>query len=122
MYRIKVIRTFAAAHHLRNYNGKCENTHGHNYRVEVEVEADRLDGAGLAVDFGVVKARLDEVLDYLDHCDLNALPEFTERNPSAENIARVVYEKLKGAFSGEGTRLAAVSVWESDTSCATYTP
>ena len=122
MYKIKVVKAFAAAHHLRGYKGRCENPHGHNYRVEVELEAEMLGPDGLAVDFGEVKARLDEVLERLDHTDLNVLPEFSDKNPSAENIARLIFEKLEGAFDGGRARISSVMVWESDTSCATYLP
>ena len=88
--------------------------------MEVEVEAADVDSAGLAVDFGVLKKELDAVLEMLDHRDLNTLDEFSHRNPSAENIARTIFDRLRTPADGLGVRLVAVSVWESDDSCATY--
>ena len=120
MYELKIITDFSAAHRLENFYGKCESLHGHNWKVEVFLLGDRLDDAGLIKDFGVVKAKAREVLAELDHKYLNDLPVFRQQNPSSENLARYLYERLGKALNGEGVRISRVSVWESDTSCASY--
>jgi 6-pyruvoyltetrahydropterin/6-carboxytetrahydropterin synthase len=120
MYEVKIVTQFSAAHRLENFYGKCEALHGHNWKVEVFLTGDRLDGAGLLRDFGVVKARTREVLEELDHKFLNELPAFQNQNPSSENMARHLYERLGALLNGDGVRVSRVSVWESDTSCASY--
>ncbi len=122
MYELKVISRFAGAHNLRNFYGKCENLHGHNWTVEAYVVADRLDEAELAMDFGVIKKHLNEVLDLLDHQYLNDLEFFKEHNPSSENIARFIFDNLAPRLNSGAARLSKVSAWESETSCATYCP
>ena len=120
MYELKIVTDFSAAHRLENFYGKCEALHGHNWKVEVFLLGDRLDEAGLIKDFGVVKAKAREVLAELDHKYLNELPVFRQQNPSSENLARYLYERLGSVINGEGVRVSRVSVWESDTSCASY--
>ena len=120
MFFIKIITDFSAAHRLENFYGKCESLHGHNWKVEVFLLGDRLDEAGLVKDFGVVKAKAREVLAELDHKYLNELPVFRQQNPSSENLARYLFERLGAALNGEGVRVSRVSVWESETSCASY--
>jgi len=120
MYELKIITDFSAAHRLENFNGKCEALHGHNWKVEVFLLGDRLDAAGLVQDFGVVKARAWEVLGELDHRYLNELPAFQNQNPSSENLARYLFGRLGEVLNGDGLRVSRVSVWESDTSCASY--
>lgn len=120
MYEIKIITQFAAAHRLENFYGKCEALHGHNWKVEVSLVGDRLDNAGLLMDFGQVKARTQELLEEFDHKYLNELPAFREQNPSSENLARYVFERLAATINRDGVRIHRVSVWESDTSCASY--
>ncbi|MGH9861905.1 MAG: 6-carboxytetrahydropterin synthase QueD [Candidatus Acidiferrales bacterium] len=124
MFQVAVEETFAAGHALRNYKGKCENVHGHNYKVRVVVVGDHLDAAGLLVDFVELRGRLAEVIRSLDHQFLNDLPPFTEINPSAENIARYFYQELSRrlAASSNGARLREVTVFESDTTSATFSP
>jgi 6-pyruvoyltetrahydropterin/6-carboxytetrahydropterin synthase len=119
VYELKVRRSFAAAHQLRGYAGKCESLHGHNYIVEVTVRADRLNDIGLAVDFKDIKTALDALLDRFDHSYLNDLEPFTRDNPSAENIAAAIYRALKPVVPAPAA-IAAVTVWESDDSAATY--
>ena len=125
MYELKVVSRFAAAHNLRNFYGKCEDLHGHNWLVEVYVTSHELDEAELVMDFGVIKKHLAEVLDLLDHKHLNEIEFFKSRNPSSENIARFIYEglapKIEQAAKGS-VRLSKVSAWESENSCATYAP
>jgi 6-pyruvoyltetrahydropterin/6-carboxytetrahydropterin synthase len=120
MYELKIITQFAAAHRLENFYGKCEALHGHNWKVEVFLRGAELDRAGLLLDFGVVKARTREVLEEFDHKYLNELEAFRDRNPSSENLARYLFERLGTVLNGDGVRVLRVNVWESDTSCAAY--
>ena len=120
MYELKIITQFAAAHRLENFNGKCEALHGHNWKVEVFLVGEQLDEAGLLVDFGVIKARTNALLEEIDHKYLNELEAFREQNPSSENLARYLFERLSTALSRDGVRVSRVNVWESDTSCASY--
>lgn len=120
MYELKIVTNFSAAHRLENFYGKCESLHGHNWKVEVFLLGNRLDDAGLVKDFGVVKAKAREVLAELDHAYLNELPAFTQQNPSSENLARYLFERLGAVLNGDRVRVSRVSVWESDTSCASY--
>lgn len=120
MYELKVVSRFAAAHHLRNFYGKCEDLHGHNWKVEVYVTSDKLDDAELVMDFGLIKKHLAEVLDELDHKYLNETGFFKTHNPSSENIARFIFERLAPKIDQGSARLARVSAWESETSAATY--
>jgi 6-pyruvoyltetrahydropterin/6-carboxytetrahydropterin synthase len=120
MYEIKIITSFSAAHRLENFYGKCEALHGHNWKVEVFLQGERLDEAGLLRDFGVVKARTRELLEEIDHKYLNELPVFSNQNPSSENLARFLFQRLAAALNRDGVKVSRVSVWESDTSCASY--
>ena len=126
MFEISVQETFAAGHALRGYRGKCENVHGHNYRVLVTIEGEELNSIGLLVDFVDVKRVLHAAVERLDHQFLNEVPPFDVQNPSAENMAKYFYEELsKGLASHEPAapvRVAAVKLWETDTSTATYRP
>lgn len=120
MYEIKIITSFSAAHRLENFYGKCESLHGHNWKVEVFLAGDKLDEVGLLQDFGVVKARTRELLEEVDHKYLNELPAFSHQNPSSENLARHLYERLGAVLNRDGVKVSRVSVWESDSSCASY--
>ena len=120
MYEVSVRRHFDAAHALRGYKGKCENMHGHRYEVVASFSRRELDQIGLAMDFGVIKAALDAILDELDHHCLNDLPMFAEMNPSSENLARFIYERLDGRLPGQG--LNEVTVFESPDAWVRYTP
>jgi 6-pyruvoyltetrahydropterin/6-carboxytetrahydropterin synthase len=123
MFEVSVEQTFAAGHALRNYKGKCENVHGHNYRVQITVQGDQLDSTGLLVDFLDVKGLIGGVVDYLDHQFINDLPPFDELNPSAENIAKYFYDRVSGGLKNEvPVRVSEVKVWETDTSSAVYRP
>lgn len=122
MFELRVTLKFAAGHHLRQFHGKCENPHGHNYRVDLYVEGNRTDAEGLVIDFAELKKKGGKVLEKFDHVDLNELPEFTRINPTTENIAVVLYRALAGELDSDNTRLIAVRVWESDDSCCTYRP
>lgn len=119
-WRLTVTQDFSASHQLRNYGGKCENMHGHNFGVEVVVEGDRLDDkVEYLVDFKELKRRTKAVLDRLDHHHINEVPPFTEINPSSENLAMFLYRELKDNMP-ENVTLSEVSVSEKDSSKATY--
>lgn len=120
MYELSIETAFASAHQLRGYQGKCEALHGHNWKVQVHVTAERLNEIDIALDFHDLKRMTNEVVSQLDHVCLNELFPFTERNPSSENIARWIYDSLKKKLADYEVRLSAVTVWESDTASATY--
>jgi 6-pyruvoyltetrahydropterin/6-carboxytetrahydropterin synthase len=123
MFEITIEETFAAGHALRNYRGKCENVHGHNYRCQVTVEGEQLDGIGLLVDFVELKRVVHSVLDRMDHQWLNDWPPFDKLNPSAENMAKFIYDEVaSGLGTRPGVRVAHVKLWETDTSSAVYRP
>ena len=111
---------FSSAHRLRNYHGKCENLHGHNWRVRLFVTRAGLDDTGFVMDFKVLDAVLKEIMEILDHKDLNSLKEFETINPTAENIAILVFKlaEEKIAHLDEAVKVSKVCVWESDKSCA----
>jgi 6-pyruvoyltetrahydropterin/6-carboxytetrahydropterin synthase len=121
MYQVSVEGHFDAAHYLRDYGGKCENVHGHRFKVGVSLKAAKLNEIGLAYDFVELKRHLNEVLARFDHISLNEVPPFDKINPSSENIAVTIYDELKGRFSG-GVTLSSVEVWESPESRVTYSP
>ena len=120
MYELIIISDFAAAHNLRQYEGECENLHGHNWKVEVTVESNALNKIGLAVDFRVLKKILEGILKKLDHKYLNEIMPFDRENPSSENIARYIFNQFKKGIKGKGIKVARVLVWESDNAAATY--
>jgi 6-pyruvoyltetrahydropterin/6-carboxytetrahydropterin synthase len=120
MYRLKVSTSFAAAHCLINYQGDCENLHGHNWKVEVAVTAEALDKAGLGVDFKLLKGEANELLKTLDHKYLNDLEPFREMSPSSENLARFIYRKLSEKLNTDNIKVDMITVWESDFACASY--
>ncbi|UCD15424.1 MAG: 6-carboxytetrahydropterin synthase QueD [Candidatus Omnitrophota bacterium] len=120
MYEIKTISYFSAAHSLRDYKGKCECLHGHNWKVEVLVSSPHLNPAGMVMDFGELRKVVGDILEELDHKYLNDLDYFKEKNPSSEEIARHIFEKLKGKISERNCRLTEVRVWETQNSCAIY--
>jgi len=116
MYELKVESSFSAAHHLLNYEGECENQHGHNWKVEVYIKGSELDKSNLLVDFKVLKKELNQVLNLLDHKDINTLEDFKNISPSSEIISRYIYKKLKEKIK----EVYKVSVWETEKSCASY--
>ena len=121
MYELTVERDFAAAHHLRGYQGRCARPHGHNYRVQVSVVGQELNQQDLLMDFGQLKATCDEVIAELDHTDLNQHPVFVDANPSTENLAQYIFTQVAARLNQSPVQVAAVSVWESDTARVTYT-
>jgi len=132
MYNIRIESDFSSAHNLRGYKGKCEELHGHNWKVEVSIEAEKLNKAGMISDFQDLKAALNRVLEKLDHKCLNNIAYFNKVNPTSENIAQYIYKNLKLKVNpsttlridGERKRtikgLKLVTVWESHNSCASY--
>lgn len=124
MFEVSVEETFSSGHALRGYKGKCENPHGHNYRVQVTLEGPQLDHIGLLVDFTQLKAVIRAVVKRIDHQFLNDLEPFTTVNPSAENMAKYFYDEVSGKLTDlpPGARIRDVVVWETDTSMAKYHP
>jgi 6-pyruvoyltetrahydropterin/6-carboxytetrahydropterin synthase len=120
MYELMIETTFSSAHQLRGYMDKCENLHGHNWKVQVHVAAERLNEIGIAVDFHDLMRLTNEVTSSLDHAFLNNVFPFTEINPSSENIAKWIYDSLKKKINTDYINLTAITVWESDIASATY--
>ncbi|TPV92536.1 MAG: 6-carboxytetrahydropterin synthase QueD [Myxococcales bacterium FL481] len=120
IYRLKTHVDFSSAHQLRGYDGPCARLHGHNYRLEVEVEANGLDDIGLAVDFRTIREAAREHVADLDHRNLNEIPPFDELNPTAENLAMVLYRRLSATLDSERVWVAAVTISETDRSSVRY--
>jgi len=122
MFEISVDYTFAAGHALRNYKGKCENVHGHNYKVRVTVAGEKLNAAGLLMDFVELRTDIKGLVEKLDHRFLNDFPPFDKLNPSAENLAKYFCDELETQARSRGLQVHGVTVWETDTTSATYRP
>jgi 6-pyruvoyltetrahydropterin/6-carboxytetrahydropterin synthase len=123
MFEVTIEETFAAGHALRNYKGKCENVHGHNYRCQVSITGGELDSIGLLVDFVELKKTVHGVIDRMDHQWLNEFPPFDVLNPSAENMAKYIYDEVAaGLAERQGVTVGSVRLWETDTASATYRP
>ena len=122
MYRITLKDTFSSAHSLWDAQGKFEDLHGHDFKVEVDLERNELDEIGVVVDFLDVKPKLKEVLKRIDHAFLNDLPEFKGKNTSVENIARFIHDELSKQLAGKGVTVKRVTVWETEDAGATYIP
>ncbi|MFC1896749.1 6-carboxytetrahydropterin synthase QueD [Thermodesulfobacteriota bacterium] len=120
MYELKVRTRFSAAHRLTMVGQKCENLHGHNWNIEVCVAGRTLDKGGVLLDFGIIKQHLAEVIAEVDHQFLNDLEAFSQNPPSSENIARHIARRLSSAIDTPSARVARVTAWESEDSCATY--
>jgi len=120
-FEVMIERNFSSAHQLRGYKGKCENLHGHNYKIEIYARGRELNNIGLLVDFVELKDAANELVAYLDHKNLNELEPFiTEQNSSAENVARYCLEKLAGKLNDERVEIYKVRCFETPTSVATY--
>jgi 6-pyruvoyltetrahydropterin/6-carboxytetrahydropterin synthase len=120
-FEVMIERNFSSAHQLRGYKGKCENLHGHNYKIEIFAKGEELNNIGLLIDFGDLKAAADEIVKYLDHRNLNELPPFDEElNPSAENLAWYFHDYLNTRINDERVRVYKVRCYETPTSVATY--
>ena len=116
MYSIKVELSFSSAHNLREYKGKCESLHGHNWKIEATASKGKLDKAGMLLDFKYLKSQLGRILDELDHTYLNKIPYFKKINPTSEHMAKYIFTSLKSKLPD----LKSVTVWESENSAATY--
>jgi 6-pyruvoyltetrahydropterin/6-carboxytetrahydropterin synthase len=123
MFEISVEDSFAAGHALRGYRGKCENPHGHNYKVRITLTGEQLDSIGLLYDFKDLKQAMGQIVDRLDHQMLNDIEPFRRLNPSAENMAKYFYDeatrRLREITDGR-VRVKQVKIWETDTTAATY--
>ena len=120
-FEVMIERNFSSAHQLRGYKGKCENLHGHNYKIEIYARGRELNNIGLLVDFVDLKAAADEIVQYLDHRNINELPPFdVELNPSAENLARYILERVASRVGDERVQVYKVRCFETPTSIATY--
>ncbi len=123
MYELLIITSFSSAHNLRGYQGACENLHGHNWKVEVEVRSGGLDSLGMVVDFKSLKEKARGVIERLDHRYLNEVPPFDTENATAENLARHIFREISAAIGGGGfgdVRVSRVRVWESESAAASY--
>jgi 6-pyruvoyltetrahydropterin/6-carboxytetrahydropterin synthase len=120
MYEIKIITTIAAAHRLREYQGKCEAVHGHNWKVEVYVEGEEVDDIGMIIDFKTLKKKTEQILKVYDHKYLNEVAPFDKINPSSENLSRTIHEELSKKINNKYYKVSRVTVWESDDAAATY--
>ncbi len=121
MHELKIITQFAAAHQLRGIEGGCEHLHGHNWKVEVYIRGENLDENGLLLDYRDIKETTEVLMDKLDHKFLNDLEPFVTLNPSSENISRYIFESLSQKFNMDDMKVSRITVWESDSACATYT-
>ena len=121
MFEVMIERNFSSAHQLRGYRGKCENLHGHNYKIEIYARGPELNNVGLLVDFVELKDAADEIVNFLDHKNINELPPFdAELNPSAENLARFILERVAARIDDERVRVFKVRCFETPTSVATF--
>lgn len=120
LYTLKVLADFASAHTLRGYPGACSRLHGHNWKIEAEVEANTLDEIGMAIDFKDIKREVRAVAEELDHQYLNDLEPFREINPTAEHIARYFFQTLALRLNNERVRVSALTIWETDRACVRY--
>jgi len=120
MYELKVVTKFAAAHQLTMVGTKCENLHGHNWKIEVYVAGEKTDDAGVLIDFGIIKKHVREIMAMLDHKYLNELEYFQQGQPSSENIAYFVATELQKRIDNQAVNISKVTAWESDDAGATY--
>jgi len=120
MFELLIEDYFSAAHSLRFYEGKCENMHGHNWKVQVYIESDTLNKTGLVIDFKEMKQSLKKLLDIIDHTNLNELEELGGLNPTSENLSKWLYEKLTIDLGSKGVKVTKVRVWESRDAAAAY--
>ncbi|MGP8154296.1 MAG: 6-carboxytetrahydropterin synthase QueD [Smithella sp.] len=122
MYEVTIIKSFSAAHVLAEIGGKCEELHGHNFKVEVTVAADELNSNGLLIDFRFLKKVLDEIMKDIDHKHLNSLASFAGINPSVENIAKYICEKMEVKVKMATVNVVRIKIWESENASVTYIP
>ncbi|MBW1984033.1 MAG: 6-carboxytetrahydropterin synthase QueD [Deltaproteobacteria bacterium] len=120
MFELKVTSHFSAAHQLKMVAKKCENLHGHNWKIEVQITGEKLNHAGVLIDFGEIKMHISKIMEKLDHKFLNDLECFHDGNPSSENIAKYISEELQAAINDSSVQVSRVTAWESDDACASY--
>ncbi len=120
MFEISSEMSFSAAHHLNDYQGPCENVHGHNWLVRATIRSNELNTIGIAIDFKILRSLLSEVLDELDHCNLNKLFDTQKLNPSSENIARYIYKQLQEKITEPNCTVHRIDVFETPGNCASY--
>lgn len=123
MFEVTVQDSFSSGHYLRDYYGKCENPHGHNYRVLITLVGEELEPNGLLLDFKLLKRLLQPTIQYLDHNMINDLEPFTVVNPSAENIAKYFFDQISTQLfemTDGRVRVKDCMIWETDTSYARY--
>lgn len=120
MFEISSEISFSASHRLLNYNGPCENLHGHNWLVRGYVQCEKLNELGIGIDFKRLKSALKNVTDKLDHVDLNEVLASQNINPSSENIARYIYHEMKKELADEQCRVSKIEVYETPGNCAAY--
>ncbi len=120
-YTLKVVSDFASAHTLRGYPGACSRMHGHNWKVETEIEASKLDETGMAIDFKKIRQETIKLTDKLDHRYINEIPPFDTINPTAENIAAYIFEGLSKTLNTDSVRIIAITLWETERACVRYT-
>ncbi len=120
MYEVKINTTFSAAHQLRGYDGEYENLHGHNWGATVLVESKELDAMGVGIDFVVLKKKVESILSKLDYQNINEIPPFDQKNPSAENIAYWVFQELKADIGSETVKVKRVEIREMENCGAAY--
>lgn len=120
MYKLNVWSDFSAAHKLLDYEGKCKNLHGHNWKVRIGIECKKTDKAGLTIDFTEVKAYLKKILEQLDHSLLNDLEIFENINPTSENISKYIYKELEARIDKKDCKISDVEIWESERSSMIY--
>lgn len=119
MFIISIKTSFSAAHRIEGYKGNCSELHGHNYTVEVNVKAEKVDSIGMCVDFRNLRETANKVISSLDHTNLNTIPFFKEKNPTAENIAQFIYKKVQAELEGDYS-LNSIKVWETEKYAVTY--
>ena len=120
-YTLKVVSDFASAHTLRGYPGACSRMHGHNWKVETEIEANSLDETGMAIDFKTIRQATIKLTDKLDHRYLNEIKPFDDINPTAENIASTIFKGLSEVLNSDSVRVKAITLWETERACVRYT-
>jgi 6-pyruvoyltetrahydropterin/6-carboxytetrahydropterin synthase len=119
-YTIQIEGHFSSAHRLTDYHGNCENLHGHNWKVVVKIKSLILDKAGMLIDFSIAEKQLDSTLKSFDHKYLNEVHPFNKINPTAENIAKHIFDILSAEFNTDDIFVSELTIWEDHTSCATY--
>ena len=122
MYELTVRADFEAAHYIKNYPGKCARLHGHNWIVEAEVVGDKLNELGILIDFKILKTELKKILEEFDHQYLNELEIFSDKNPTAENLAKIIFDKFTINKIFTDAKLSAIKIYESPKSCVRYSP